>query len=78
MSQRITPDGWALQAASGTVDGITTLIRRFWYDIGKRYTVDPVTLAILRDGAPFSENFRVRRKGRQLRFEGRLAREVFP
>ena len=74
----ISADGWALQATSGTVDGITTLIRRFWYDTGKRYTVDPATLAILRDGAPFSENFRVRRKGRQLRFEGKLAREVYP
>lgn len=75
---RITADGWALQATSGTVDGITAMIRRFWYDVGKHYSVDPETLTILRDGVPFSDNFRVRRKGRQLRFEGRLAREVYP
>lgn len=79
MTSRITPDGWALQATSGTVDGITTLIRRFWHDTSKRYTVDPETLIILRDGQPFSENFRIRHgRGRQLRFEGRLAREVYP
>ena len=73
---RISADGWVLQATAGTVDGITTMIRRFWCDTGQRYTVEPGTLAILRDGAPFSENFRVVRKGRRLRFEGRLCREV--
>ena len=74
MTSRISPDGWVLQATSGTVDGITALIRRFWYS--QAYTVDPETLAILRNGERFTENFRVVRKGRQLRFEGKLAREV--
>ena len=73
---RITSEGWSLQATSGTVEGIQGLIRRFWCDTSNRYTVDPETLAILRDGAPFSGNFRVTRKGRRLRFEARLCQEA--
>lgn len=71
----ISTDGWALLATAGTVDGIQAMIRRYWYS---QDTVNPDSLAILRHGEPFTTNFRVVRKGRRYRFEGKLAREVYP